>query len=104
MNDHTVDLSTPFGPVTAEFSKGRLTGSDVAVVNTGPGFGINQCEYSGAIFLNSPGWIEPSTRGLYDSSFAAPDGKHPFPRDRAVMVAAIRTAVANYAAARSHDE
>jgi hypothetical protein len=35
---------------------------------------------------------------LYDTAFADADGKHPFPRDRAVMVAAIRAAVAGYAA------
>ncbi len=28
MNQHTVDLITPLGPVTAEFSEGRLTGCD----------------------------------------------------------------------------
>ncbi len=101
MTDHTVDLSTPLGPVTAEFSKGRLTGADVAAVNTGPGFGINRREYNGAIFLNSPGWTEAAAHVLHDTAFADADGKHPFPRDRAAMVSAIRAAVASYAAARA---
>jgi hypothetical protein len=98
MKEHTVDLITPLGPVTADFSRGRLTGSDIATVSTGPGFGINHHEYSGAVFLNGPGWAETSAHPLYDTTFADPDGKHPFPRDRAVMVAAIRAAVADYAA------
>jgi hypothetical protein len=98
MNEHTVDLTTPLGPVTADFSKSRLTGSDVAAVQTGPGFGINRHEYSGAVFLNSPGWAEAAAHRLYDTTFADADGKRPFPRDRAAMVAAIRIAVADYAA------
>lgn len=98
MNEHTVDLSTPFGPVTAEFSKGRLTGSDLATVKTGPGFGVNRHEYSGAVFLNSPGWTEAAAHLMYDTTFADAHGKHPFPQDRAAMVAAIRAAVADYAA------
>jgi hypothetical protein len=97
MNEHTVDLTTPLGPVTAGFSKGRLTGSDVATVNTRPGFGISCHEYTGAVFLNSPGWTEAAAHLLYDTTFADADGKHPFPRDRAAMIAAIRTAVAEYA-------
>lgn len=63
MDEHTVDLTTPPGPVTAQFSKGRLAGSEVATVNTGPGFGINRHEYSGAVFLNSPGWTEAAAHG-----------------------------------------
>ncbi len=98
MNEHTVDLTTPFGQVTAEFSKGRLTGSDLATVSTGPGFAINRHEFSGAVFLNSPGWTEAAAHPMYDTTFADADGKHPFPRDRAAMVAAIRAAVADYAA------
>ncbi len=98
MKEHTVELTTPLGPVTADFSKGPLTGCDVATVNTGPGFGINCHEYSGAVFLNSPGWTEAAAHLLYDTTFADADGKHPFPRDRAAMVAAIRAAVAGYAA------
>jgi hypothetical protein len=83
--------------VIATFSKGRLSGSDVAAVHTGPGFGINRRRYSGAVFLNSPGWTEAAAHLLYDTTFADADGKHPFPRDRAAMVAAIRAAVAEYA-------
>jgi hypothetical protein len=98
MNEHTVDLTTPLGPVTAEFGKGRLSGSDVATVHTGPGFGINRHWYSGAVFLSSPGWTEAAAHRLYDTTFADADGKHPFPRDRTAMVAAIRAAVADYAA------
>lgn len=98
MNEHTVELTTPLGPVTAEFSKGRLTGSDVARVRTGPGFGINCREYFGAVFLISPGWTEAGHHLLYDTTFADADGKHPFPRDRAAMVAVIRAAIAGYAA------
>jgi hypothetical protein len=98
MNEHTVALITSLGPVTAEFSKGRLTGSDVATVNTRPGFGINHHEYSGSVFLRSPGWTETAAHTLYDTTFADADGKYPFPRDRAAMVAAIRAAVAGYAA------
>jgi hypothetical protein len=98
MNEHTVDLATRLGPVTAEFSKARLTGSDVATVNTRPGFGINRHEYSGTVFLNSPGWTEADAHLLYDTTFADADGKYPFPRDRAAMVAAMRVAVAGYAA------
>ncbi len=97
MNQHTVDLITPLGPVTAEFSKGRLTGCDVAAVNTGPGFGINCREYSGAVFLNSPGWTEAGAHPLYDTTFSDAQGMRPFPRDRAAMIAAIRAAVADYA-------
>jgi len=98
MNEHTVELITCLGPVTAAFSKGRLTGADVVTVNTRPGFGINRREYSGAVFLNSPGWTEAAAYLLYDTAFADADGKYPFPRDRAAMVAAIRAAVAGYAA------
>jgi hypothetical protein len=98
MNEHTVDLITHLGPVTAAFSKSRLAGSDVVTVNTRPGFGINRHEYSGAVFLNSPGWTEAAAHLLYDTTFADADGKYPFPRDRAAMVAAIRAAVAGYAA------
>lgn len=98
MNEHTVDLSTPLGPVTAEFSKGRLAGSDVAIVSTRPGFGIDRHEFSGTILLTGPGWTEASAHSLYDTTFADMSGKHPFPRDRAAMVAAIRVAVADYAA------
>ena len=97
MHEHTVDLTTPFGPVTAEFSKGRLTGSDIAIVSTGPGFGINHHEYWAEIFLNSPGWTEAGAHPLYDTTFADTDGRHPFPRERAAMMAAIRSAVAGYA-------
>lgn len=39
MREHTVELATPLGPVTATSRKGRLTGYDVATVRTGPGFG-----------------------------------------------------------------
>lgn len=98
MNEHTVDLTTPLGPLTAEFSKGRLTGSDVARVHTGPGFGINCREYFGAVFLIGPGWTEAGHHLLSDTTFADADGKHPFPRDRAAMVAIIRAAIAGYAA------
>jgi len=98
MHEHTVDLTTPFGPVTAQFSKGRLTGSDIAAVSTGPGFGINYHEYSAEIFLNSPGWTEAGVHPLYDTTFADTAGRHPFPRERAAMMAAIRSAVADYAA------
>jgi hypothetical protein len=35
---------------------------------------------------------------VYDTTFADADSKHPFPRDRAAMIAAIRGAVAGYAA------
>jgi hypothetical protein len=98
LNEHTVDLIIPLGPVTADFSRSRLTGSDIAAVSTGPGFGINHHEYSGAVFLNGPGWAETSAHPLYDTAFADADGKYPFPRDRAVMVAAIRAAVAGDAA------
>lgn len=31
MNEHTVDLNTALGPVTAEFSNGQLTGYPVAL-------------------------------------------------------------------------
>ena len=98
MNEHTVHLITHLGPVTAAFSKSRLAGSDVVTVNTRPGFGINRHEYSGAVFLDSPGWTETAAHPLYDTTFADADGKYPFPRDRATMVAAIRAAVAGYAA------
>src|ERR1022692_4951626 len=98
MNEHTVDLITRLGPVTAEFSKGRLTGSEMATVNTRPGFGITRHEYSGAVYLNIPGWTEAAAYLLYDTTFADADGKYPFPRDRAAMVAAIRAAVTDYAA------
>lgn len=98
MNEHTVDLTTRLGPVTAQFSKGRLAGTDIVTVSTRPGFGINRHEYSGAVFLNGPGWTEAAAPLLYDTTFADADGKHPFPRDRAAMVAAIRAAVADYAA------
>lgn len=98
MNEHTVDLATTLGPVTAEFSKGKLTGRDVATVTTRQGFGIDHHEYSGAVFLSSPGWTEAAAHLLYDTTFADADGKHPFPRDRTAMVAAIRAAVADYAA------
>jgi hypothetical protein len=101
MNEHTVDLVTSLGPVTAEFSKGRLTGLDVAAVSTGPGFGINRREYHGEVFLNGPGWTEAATHPLYDTTFADADGRRPFPRERAAMVAAIRSAVAGYAATRA---
>jgi hypothetical protein len=97
MNKHTVDLITPLGPVTVEFGKARLTDSDVAAVTTRPGFGIHRHEYSGAVFLNSPGWTEAAAHLLYDTTFADADGKYPFPRDRAAMVAAIRAAVTGYA-------
>jgi hypothetical protein len=98
MHEHTVDLITAFGPVTADFSKGRLTGSDIATVSTGPGFGINRHQYSAEIFLNSPGWTEAGVHPLYDTTFADAGGRHPFPRERAAMMAAIRSAVADYAA------
>jgi hypothetical protein len=101
MNAHTVDLITSLGPVTAEFSTGRLSGLDVAAVSTGPGFGINRREYRGEVFLNGPGWTEASAHLVYDTTFADADGKRPFPRERAAMVAAIRAAVAGYAAARA---
>src|ERR1035438_6454604 len=67
-------------------------------VNTRPGFGVDRHEYSGAVFLNSPGWTEAAAHLLYDTTFADADGKYPFPRDRAAMVAAIRAAVTDYAA------
>ena len=54
MNEHTVELTTPLGPVTAEFSKGRLTGADVASVRTGRGFGINCREYFGRGLPDQP--------------------------------------------------
>ncbi len=98
MHDHTVDLTTPLGPVTAVFSTGRLTGADVVTASTGPGFGINHRQYSGAVCLSGPGWTELSARLLHDATFADADGRHPFPRDRAAMVAVIRAAVADYAA------
>ena len=98
MNEHTADLSTRLGPVTAQFSKGRLTGIDIVTVSTRPGFGINRHEYSGEVLLSSPGWTEAAAPLLYDTTFADADGKHPFPRDRAAMVAAIRAAVTDYAA------
>jgi len=98
MHEHTVDLTTPLGPVTAAFTQGRLTGSDVATVSTGPGFGINHRQYSGTVRLSSPGWTESSARLLHDATFADADGNHPFPRDRAAMVGVIRAAVADYAA------
>jgi hypothetical protein len=98
MNEHTADLSTALGPVTAEFSKGQPTGSPVAMVSTGPGFAINCHQYDGSVFLHSPGWTEASAHLVHDTTFADADGKHPFPRDRAAMVAAIRATVADYAA------
>ena len=98
MHEHTVDLTTPLGPVTAAFTQGRLTGSDVATVSTRPGFGINHRQYSGTVRLSSPGWTESSTQLLHDATFADADGNHPFPRDRAAMVGVIRAAVADYAA------
>lgn len=98
MHEHTVDLTTPLGPVTAVFSKGRLTGSDVATVSTGPGFGINCRQFSGVLRLSSPGWTEGTAPPLYDATFADTEGKHPFPRDRATMVRVIRAAVSDYAA------
>ena len=97
MHEHTVDLTTPLGPVTATFSKGRLTGSDVATVSTGRGFGICSHEYSGVLCLSGPGWTEGSPPLRYDATSADADGKHPFPRDRAAMVGGIRAAVADYA-------
>ena len=98
MHDHSVDLTTPLGPVTAVFSTGRLTGADVVTVSTGPGFGINHRQYSGAVCLSSPGWTEAGARLLHDATFADADGRRPFPRDRAAMVGVIRAAVADYAA------
>ena len=106
MNEHTVDLTTPLGPVTAEFGKCRLAGSDVAIVTTGPGFSVNRHEYAGAVYLHSPGWTEASAHLVHDVTFTDSSGKHPFPRDRATMVAAIKAAVARYAvqyAAQAHD-
>jgi hypothetical protein len=97
MHEHTVDLTTPLGPVTATFRKGRLTGADVATVSTGPGFGICSRQYSGVLCLSGPGWTESSPPLRYDATFADADGKHPFPRDRAAMVGVIRAAVADYA-------
>ena len=97
MNEHTVDLSTALGPVTAEFGKSRLTGAYVAAVRTGPGFGLGDREYRGAVFLHSPGWTEASAHLPYDTTFADADGKIPFPADRAAMVAAVRAAVLDYA-------
>ena len=98
MREHTVDLTTPLGPVTATFTRGRLNGSDVATVSTGPGFGINRRRYCGTVCLSGPGWTEGSARLLHDAAFADAEGKHPFPRDRAAMVGVIRAAVADYAA------
>ena len=98
MHEHTVDLTTPLGPVTATFHHGRLTGSDVATVSTGPGFGIGNHQYSGVLCLSGPGWTEGHTPLLYDVTFADAEGKHPFPRGRAAMVGVIRAAVAEYAA------
>jgi hypothetical protein len=98
MNEHTVDLTTALGPVTAQFGKSQLTGIDMVTVTTGPGFGIACREYSGTVFLSSPGWTEAAAYLLYDTTFADADSKHPFPRDRAAMIAAIRAAVAGYAA------
>jgi hypothetical protein len=98
MNEHTVDLTTSLGPVTAQFGRSQLTGIGVATVTTGPGFGIKCREYSGTVFLNSPGWTEAAAHLLYDTTFADANGKHPFPKDRAAMVAAIRASVADYAA------
>jgi hypothetical protein len=97
MHEHTVELTTPLGPVTATFRQGQLTGSDVATVSTGPGFGISGHQYSGVLCLSGPGWTEGSPPLLYDTTFADGEGKHPFPRDRATMVGAIRAAVADYA-------
>lgn len=97
MHEHTVDLTTPLGPVTATFRKGRRTGADVATVSTGPGFGICSHQYSGVLCLSSPGWTEASTALLHDATFADAEGKHPFPRDRAAMVGVIRAAIADYA-------
>jgi hypothetical protein len=101
MHEHTVDLSTPLGPVTAAFTPGRLTGSDIATVSTRPGFGINHRHYSGTVRLGSPGWTESSAGLLHDATFEDADGNHPFPRDRAAMVGVIRAAVADYAAQAS---
>jgi hypothetical protein len=98
MDEHTVDLTTPLGPVTATFSRGRLADIDVAIVNTGPGFAIGRHEYAGTIFLGSPGWTETAAHLLHDTTFTDANGKHPFPRDRAAIVSAIRAAVAGYAA------
>jgi hypothetical protein len=98
MHEHTVELTTPLGLVTVTFSKGRLTGSDVATVSTGRGFGICSHEYSGVLCLSGPGWTEVSPPLLHDVTFADPEGKHPFPRDRAAMVGVIRAAIADYAA------
>jgi hypothetical protein len=93
-----VDLATSLGPVTVQFGKSQLTGTYIATVTTGPGFGIKCREYSGTVFLNSPGWTEAAAHLVYDTTFADADSKHPFPRDRAAMIAAIRGAVAGYAA------
>jgi hypothetical protein len=97
MDEHTVDLSTPLGPVTVHFGKGRLTGTDVATVCAGPGFGIGHREYHGEIVLTSPGWAEPPAGPLSGAVLATPDGRVPVPRERAAMVAVIRAAVAAYA-------
>jgi hypothetical protein len=97
MHEHTAELTTPLGPVTATFRKGRLTGSDVATVSTGPGFGISRHQYTGVLCLSGPGWTEGSPPLLYDVTFADTEGKRPFPRDRAAMVGVIRAAVAEYA-------
>ena len=98
MHEHTVDLSTPCGPVTADFGKGRLTGGDVVTVRPRPGFGIGHREYRGQVLLVSPGWTESAVAPLSDTSLAGADGKFPLPRERAAMVAAMRAAVAAYAA------
>jgi hypothetical protein len=57
MHEHTVELTTPLGPVTATFRKGRLTGSDVATVSTGRGFGICSHQYSGVLCLSGPSGV-----------------------------------------------
>ena len=98
MNEHIVDLTTALGPVTAEFSKSWITGDVVATVCTRPGFAINRHGYAGALFLSGPAWTETSAHPIYDRTFTDADGRHPFPAERAAMVAAIRAALADYAA------
>jgi hypothetical protein len=98
MDEHIVDLTTALGPVTAEFSKSWITGAVVAMVCPRPGFAINRHRYTGALFLNAPTWTEASAHPVFDRTFADEDGRHPLPAERAAMVAAIRSALADYAA------
>jgi hypothetical protein len=94
MNEHTVDLITSLGPVTADFSRSQLTGSGIAAVRTGPGFGINHHEYSGAVFLNGPGWAGPqrSSSGTSRGTGSVPGCHSRRPASRAAGNAPKNTA------------